>query len=108
MGSVLGDKDRERNYLCNACDSLTRTNLGSTVAMCLSARVVARSSNKTTSSTDTRSLCVTSLTTGRAFATSPYRVRTNIDDIILNLNLREEEERKRTVLTSYRKRADIF
>ena len=71
------------------CQRLTSTNFGSTVAMCLSAKVVARSSRPTTSSTDKRSLCLASLTTGKAFATSPCYcgARTTIDEIILNSTL---------------------
>ena len=42
-----------------------------TVAMCLSAKAVARSSRPTTASTDPRNYFISSLTTGRAFATSP-------------------------------------
>ena len=42
------------------------TTFGITVAMCLSARVVARSLRTATASTYTRSFCVASLTTGRA------------------------------------------
>ena len=49
-----------------------------------------------------------SLTTGKAFATSPCGARTTIEEIILNLNVWGEEERKRTVLASSRKRADIL
>ena len=51
---------------------------------------------------------MSSLTTGRAFATSPCRARTTIEEIILNLNMRREEEKKRTVLASSRKRVDII
>ena len=65
--------------------------------MCLPARVVARSSTPRTASTDTISLCVASLTTGRFFGTSPYGAGTTI-----------KEERKRIVLASFRKRADIL
>ena len=87
---------------------LANTKVGSTVAMCLPARVVARSSTPTTASTDTLSLCVASLTTGRVFATSQCGARTTIEEIILNLNVWGEEERKRTVLARSRKRADIL
>ena len=69
---------------------------------------MARCFRPTTSSADTRSLCVSSLTTGRAFATYPCGVRTTIDEIILNLNVRGEEERKRMVLASSMKRADTL
>ena len=44
----------------------------------------------------------------RVFATSPCGARTTIEDIILNLNVWGEEERKRTVLASFKKRADIL
>ena len=94
--------------LSSLCERLTSTRFGSTVAMCLSARVVARSSRPTTASTDTRSLCVASLTTGRALSTSLCGARTTIEEIILYLNMRGEEERKRTVLASSRKRAHIL
>ena len=57
------------------CKCLASTKFGSTVAMCLPARVVARSSTPTTASTDTISLYVASLTTGRVLATSPSGAR---------------------------------
>ena len=81
MGSLWGDKaqKRERGFtpvmyvtmLSSLCKRLTSTYFGSTVAMCLSARVVTRSSRPTTASTNTRSLLASSLTTWRTFATSP-------------------------------------
>ena len=55
----------------------------------LSAMVVEISLTPTTASADTRSLCMTSLTTERVFATSPCGERTIIEDIILNQNMRE-------------------
>ena len=51
---------------------------------------------------------VANLITGRFFGTSPYGARTTIEEIILNLNVWGEEERKRIVLASSRKRADIL
>jgi hypothetical protein len=51
---------------------------------------------------------VANLVTGRFFDTSPYRARTKIEEIILNLNMWREEERKRIILASSRKRADIL
>ena len=42
------------------------------------------------------------------FATSPCRARTTLEEILLNLKVRGEEERKRTVLASLRKRTDIL
>jgi hypothetical protein len=62
--------------------------------MCLPARVVARSSTPITASTDTISLCVASLTTRRVFATSLCGARTTIEEIVLNLKVWREEERK--------------
>ena len=56
----------------------------------------------------TISLCVASLTKGRVYATSPCGARTTIEEIILNLNVLREEERTRTVLASFRKRADLL
>ena len=94
--------------LSSLCKCLASTKFGSTVAMCLPARVVARSSTPTTASTDTISLCVASLTTGRVFATSQCGARTTIDEIILNLKVWGDEERKRMVLATSRKRADIL
>ena len=73
----------------------------------LSTRVVERNSIPTTASTEKISLCVASLTIG-AFATSPCRARTTMKEIILNLKVGGEEERKRTVLASFRKRTDIL
>ena len=61
--------------------------------MCLSAMVVARSLRPRSASIDPKSYFISSLTTGRAFATSPCGAR--------------EEERKRTGLSSSRKRAHI-
>ena len=72
--SVGGTKyKRERGFspvmsvtkLSSLCKCLASTKFGSTKAMCLSATVVARSSIPTTASTDTISLCVVSLTTGK-------------------------------------------
>ena len=114
MGSLWGDKaqERERVHPCNVCDKacqcLASTIFGSTVAMCLSARVVERSSTPRTASTETISLCLASLTTEKVFATSPCMARTTIEKIIPYLNVWGEEERKRTVLASSRKRADIL
>ena len=94
--------------LSSFCKCLASTKFGSTVAMCLPSRVVARSSTPITASTDTIILCVASLTTGRFVGTSSYGARTTIEEIILNLNVWGEEERKRIVLTSSRKRADLL
>ena len=93
--------------LSSHCKCLAITKFGRTVVMCLPAGVVARSSTQTTASTDTIRLCVGSLTTGRVFSTSPCGARTTIEEIILNLNVWGEEERKR-ILASSRKRADIL
>ena len=43
-----------------------------------------------------------------SFSTSPCGERTNIEEIILNLNMCGKEERKRTILASFRKRAEIL
>ena len=88
--------------LLSLCKFLASTKFGCTVAMCLPALVVARSSTPTTASTDTISLYVASLTTRRCGA------RNTIEEIILNLNVWGEEERKRMVLVSARKREDIL
>ena len=74
--------------LSSLCERLTSTHFGSTVAMCFSARVVAKCSKPTTTSTDTRSL-----NTG-AFATSPCGAR--------------GEEKKSKALASSWKRADLL
>ena len=84
--------------LSSLCKCLASTKFGSTLAMCLPARVVARSSTPTTASTDTISLCVASLTKGRVFATSLCGARTTIEEIVLNLKAWREEERKSMVL----------
>ena len=81
--------------LLSICKCLASIKFGSTVAMCLPAKVVARGSTPTTASTDTISLCVAGLNTGRVFATSPCEARTTIEEIIFNLNVwggGEEEE----------------
>ena len=114
--SVGGQSMRERGFisvmsvtkLSSLSKCLASTKFGSTVAMCLPARVVARSSTPTTASTDTIDLCLASLTAGRVFATSQCGARTTIEEIILNLDVWGEEERKRIVLASSRKRADIL
>ena len=96
MGSVWGDKAHEREgvhpvmfvtKLSSLCKCLASKKFGSTVVMSLPARVVARSSTPSTASTDSISLCVTSLTTRRVFATSQCWARTTIEEIILNLNV---------------------
>ena len=94
--------------LSSLCKCLARTKFGSTVAMCLPARIVARSSTQTTASTDAIGLCVASLTTGRVFATSLSGAWTTIEKIILNLNVWGEEGKNRTVQASSRKKADIL
>ena len=104
------ERERERVHPCNVCDKATSlckclasTTFDSTVSMCFPAKVVEKSSTLTTSSTDTINLCWANLTTGRVFATSPCGARTTIEEIILNLNVWGQEERKRTVLASSRK-----
>ena len=77
MGSVWGDKSHEREGftpvmfvagLWSLWERLTSTQFGSTVAMFLSARVVARSSRQTKASTDTRSFFFIAIhNTGRVF-----------------------------------------
>ena len=94
--------------LTSLCQHLSSIHFGSTVAMSLFAWVVVRSSRPTTSSTDTRGLCVASITTGRAFETFPCGERKTFGEIILNLNVSGEEEGKRTIMASSRKRADIL
>ena len=73
--SVGGQNTRHRGFtpvmsvtkLSNLCKCLASTKFGSTVAMCLTARVVTRSLTTTTVSTEAISLCLASLTTGRVF-----------------------------------------
>ena len=76
--------------LSSLCKRLTSTQFGSTVAMCLSARVVGRSSRPTTASTDTRSFLVECLTTGRVFATSLCRARGGEEEKDCSVQLQEE------------------
>jgi hypothetical protein len=45
---------------------------------------------------------------GRVFATSPCGARATIEEIILNLKVWGKEEKKRNILASSRKRADIL
>ena len=95
-----GQSTRDRGFtpemsvtkLSSLCNCLSSTKFGSTVAMCLPARVVARSLTPTTASTETKSLCVASLTTGRVFVTSPCGARTTIEEIIVKLNVWGEED----------------
>ena len=119
MGTVRGWNskiEREMVHPCNVCDKalsslcqqLPSAKFGSIVAMCFTAMVVARSSTPTTLSTDTWSLCVASHTIGIVFASLWCGTWITIEKIILNMNVRGEEERKRTDLASSRKRADIF
>ena len=108
MGSAWVDKAQEREggftpvmyvtRLLNLCQRLTSTKFGSILSMCLFARVVARSSTIPTASTDKRSLCVASLTTGRAFATYPCGATTTIEEIILNLNVSGEVCRSKHII----------
>ena len=73
--------------LSSLCKCLASTKFGSTVAICLPAKVVARNSTPTTASTDTIRLCVASLNTGSVIATSPCGARTTIEEIIFNLSM---------------------
>ena len=96
MGSVWGDKaqERERVYSCNVCDQAFKS-----IQMPSQLQIwqqqgnvfVCKGSTPTTASTDTISLCLASLTTGRVFATS-CGTRTTIEEIILNLGGGGEEE----------------
>ena len=117
MGSVWGDKaqKRERVHPCNVCDKDFKScqmhsqhKIWQHVGHVLPARIVARSSTPTAASTDTISLCLANLTTGRVSATSPCGAMTTDEEIILNLNVWGEEERKRTVMASSDRRARIF
>ena len=110
-------QERERGFtpvlsvtkLSSLCKCLASTKFGSQVAMCLPARVVARSPTLTTASINRHNKPVCGKPHHRkSFATFPCGARTTIEDIILNLNLWGVEERKRTVLAGSRKRADIL
>ena len=94
--------------LSSLCQPLTSTNFGSIVAMCLSATVVTRSSRPTTPSTDTRSLCVASLTTGRAFATSPCVARTTIDEIVQEEGRHPLPSQSGNILCWLKKKKTVF
>ena len=94
--------------LSKLCKCLASTKFGSRVAVCLPEKVVAKMSTLTTASTDTISLHVTSLTAGRVFAISPCGARTTTEDIILNVNMWREEERKRNGYGQLQERADIL
>ena len=85
-------------WILNECPTFSH----SAVAMCFSARVLARSSTPTTASTDTRNFFVVNLATSQCWA------RNTIEEIFFNINLMGKEEGKRTVLASSRKRADII
>ena len=111
--SVGGQSTREREgslLLCliQSFQVFANASTKFTGAMFLLLRVVARSSTLTSASTVTISLCVASLTTGRVFATSPCGATTTVEEIILNLNMWGEEERKRLVLASSRKGQTSF
>ena len=44
----------------------------------------------------------------QAFLNTTYGARATMEEIILNLKVKGEEKRKRTLLASFRKRADIL
>ena len=101
MGSLWGNKANKREMvhpvmavtmILSLCGHLTSTQFGSTLAMGLYARVVARGSRPTTASADARSFFVASLAAGKYFATFPCGAR--------------GEEEKRMVLSRSRKRED--
>ena len=73
MSRISFKKRMKRVHLCNICEKSfkTSTQFGSTLALRLSSKVAARRSRPTTASTDPRSYSISSLTTRRAFATSP-------------------------------------
>ena len=80
--------------ISSLCQRITSTRFGSTLAMCVSARLVARSSKPTVASTDTRSFSLW----GKDQDWGDYP-QSEHDG---------EEERKKTVLASFRKRTDIL
>ena len=116
MGSVWGNKAQEKESRLTPVMSVTKfsrfyqrltsTKFGDTMDMCLSTRVVARSSTPT-ALRDTRSFGVASLTTGRAFATFPCGARTTIEAIILNLNMKSRRRGRGWFWPDPGKRADF-
>ena len=94
--SVGGQSTRDRGFtpvmsvamLSSLCNCLASTNFGSTVAMCLPARDVAKSLTPTTASTETISLCVARLTAGTVFFPLLHvGAKTTIEEIIVKLNV---------------------
>ena len=81
--------------LSSLCQRLTSTRFGNPYTMCLTTRVLARYLRPAIASTDTRRLCMASLTAGRMLATSSCGARTIIVMIIPNRNVTREEERMR-------------
>ena len=49
-----------------------------------------------------------SCVTGKAFTTSSYVALSRTGELILDVNVRGEEERKRTDFASFMKRADVL
>ena len=104
-------QERERVQPCNVCEKafkscqrLNRPKFGRKMAIFLSARVVTRSSNQQKHQ-HTQEAC--------EWQASPQEellqlLHVRHYEIILNLNIRGEEEIKRTVLASSRKRANIL
>ena len=104
-------RERDRVPPCNGCDqpfkSLPTLNQHK-IWQHIGYVFLARSSIPTTALTDTRSLCVASFTTVRAFANFLCTTITTIKKIILNLNVRGGEGDEEAVLAISRKRADIL
>ena len=98
MGSVCGDKaqERERVHLCNFCHK------GFNSLQILSQHKIWQHSGHVFACKG----CGKKFR--KSFCTSPCGARTTIEDIILNLKVWGEEERKRAVMASSRKRADIL
>ena len=108
------EQEREKVHPCKVCDkafkSLPTPNLhriwqhSGHVFVC---NVFVKEFKPLTLLTDKISLCVESLTTGKAFATSLCWARTTIEEIILNLNVRGAGWKK-MFLASSRKWADTL
>ena len=117
MGSVWGDKaqERERVHPCNVCDKafkslqmLSQHKIWQHSGNVFVCKGCGKNFNSNNSIKRHNKLVGGKPHQRKSFATSLRGARTTIEEIILNLNMRGEEEKKRTVLPISRKRADIL
>ena len=118
MGSVwAGDKAQEReNFcLCNVCDKAFKSlqmpsqhNIWQHSGHVFACKGCGKKFNPNNSINRHNKLVHGKPHHRKSFCHISIWARTNIEEIILNLNVWGEKERKRTVLASSRKKADIL